>query len=266
MAQRSLLRELALLTVPVVLVGFLGVWLSKRPSPPLKEPFTFRIDKPTILEAFSGAEGAFVVKAEDSRETELLLNTSGPVLELMTSDGTTISSQDRGEILADQRVLRGILNNSRFTFNLRSVPEGALYFPFRGTGTSYQSSANATPLAPIPLNGRWKVDRTKVQPFNFATLAREPLICVKAIKIKDRRRSSNNVTGEIIFSLDGPGMDSKTTPLDVSFSCRHYGMSWGIGNSGTPETARTRVYEWTAQKPSTGDLVYVSGRISADKH
>jgi hypothetical protein len=94
MAKRFSVLELGLLMAPVLLIGALGLWSSRRPAPPApneKLRLDFRIETPTAIEAFRGANVAFVTEIKGHDAKKHSIQQHSPFLELQTLRGTEIS-------------------------------------------------------------------------------------------------------------------------------------------------------------------------------
>ena len=66
-------REFALLTLPILFIGGVGFWATRRPAPKPKAAYVgpklqFRVEKPTALQAFDGVKTVLAVQASDDSE------------------------------------------------------------------------------------------------------------------------------------------------------------------------------------------------------
>lgn len=279
-------RDVALLMVPVALVGALGWWMSKRPAPPAKLPLrlSFHLDKPTALEAFHGANAAFVVAFKnfpphDDNNWQL-----SPYVEVKTSHGVEVGKQYGNYNRAWNRNLwnytSGSPESTRFLLQTKAIPAGEMHFGVFGV---VPPDMGVTPTAspdlrvkPLRLSGKWRVDRAQLKPLSIASWPRKPLVVLREVKITQLVPGSGRgavpyqVTGEATFDLQGAAMNDRTS-LERTFSERYvappkreiYGASYGLPDTlqGAP---RRRVCEWTANVNSPGIKLNVSGRVSAD--
>lgn len=282
--KRFFARETALLMLPVVAVGALGLWLSNRaPAPEAARDadalrLKFRIDKPTALEAFRGANVAFVIESEgyDNKHYESPQMT--PYLEVQTPRGKQVSWKNRGSV---QRWGNGVWNytaqnhrTTRFLLDTRAVPAGTLHFGCYGIAQPNFPGVTAR-LKPLRGSGKWKVDRAQIKPLNLATWPRHPLVSLREVVVtrkiagNPRGGTSDTVTGEAIFELNGAAMNQQSAfAVDFSNQARPVrGVTYGMGNStgSAKDTVRRRVREWMVDSSPFGrtSQARVSGRVSA---
>ncbi|RYX82337.1 hypothetical protein EON83_19770 [bacterium] len=266
-------REIALVCAPLLIVGVAGFLLSRRPPAPDegKLRLVFNIAKPTVLEAFDGSDAALVVELKGpNTETgpnnnPLRIYESAPFLELRTSKGVQ-SSRWRQASGIWSNVWKKSVNGNRFLINSRPIPAGKLRF---GIDTIISPlSSSPTKTAPH-ISGNWTVNRALIKPFNFGKMARIPLVRLTSVKII-QVNGTRNIRGEAVFDYIGTGINAET-PFDCDFHERNGGMGWGSGSGDlTPQNATRRVREWTVYNPFTNapshrELVYISGRVSADE-
>ena len=207
-------REFALLCAPVAAIAGAGWWVSTRPAPtPLH--LSFRVEKPTTLEAFKGADAIWVTKIEgdDAKNSDLFFTKMERVVEWKTPKGTQIVPTNSYSYSSPWRkVWKGPQKFNRLPLNQMSIPPGELYFKFK-TQPIYKSlkpgSTSATPLP--PLVGRWKIDRSRFAPFNFKAIPRSPQIRIRSVKVV--QGGPGFIESEIQFDLLGATMDAQT-PVD----------------------------------------------------
>ncbi|PQV64876.1 hypothetical protein B1R32_103143 [Abditibacterium utsteinense] len=286
MRQRFHPRETALLLAPVLLIGVLGFWMSKRPIPKIDDGKLhpqFRLDKPSALEAFRGANTALVISFKGASAKDFDCQQLSPYLQVKTSRGVEVARYSmRGIVPWDENLWNYSSSNNtstRFLLQTRAVPAGEMHFGFFGVAqpnASFTASPTASaPLKPVRLSGKWKVDRTQFKPTNIASWPRKPFVKVREVVITEKTTGNprggvpNRITGEIIFDLQSATMEEKTS-FEASFSEHHftpptqitYGMSYGSGQ--TKETPRTRAQSWMVNSKSPKTRLNVSGRVSAD--
>lgn len=281
------MRETALLTAPVVVMGALGWWASRRPVLPLDDGKLhpqFRLEAPSALEAFRGANAAFVIEIPGAAAKNISFH-NNPYLQLKTPHGVETAWQYRGSNLSWRFKLWNYSahhnDTSRFLLRTSEVPDGEMHFGFFGIGQSYgavaASPAMSAPPKPVRLSGKWKVDRAQLKPLNLVTWPRQPLVRLREARVTEvylspniKLNGPNSVTAECIFVLQGATTDAKTS-FEASFSEHHfvprnrstYGASWGLGQI-VKETPRIRVRQWSVNDDSTATQLNVSGRVSAD--
>jgi len=248
--------ELALLSLPVVLIGGVGYFYSRAKPTQAQEPLrlTFHIEKPTTLEAFAGSNVALVVGMAGKNAEKLRLQHVNHVLKANTKRG--IMRFDDG---GDSRLISNTKSNGknwRLTINEDVIPLGDLSINCNAT------IAPASGMAPKVLpykEGRWKIDRTKITSFPFKQMPRKPLVTLKSVTVT---QTAGYFSAKSVFSLDGVAMTEKTS-FDANLRSRRYGMGYET-NFNPQKTARLREIEWSIFT-SIGGMTYVSGRVSADE-
>lgn len=270
-------REFALLCAPVALIAGAGLWVATRPAPvPLH--LDFRVEKPTTLEAFGGANMALVARIRGDGAPNVAMDSmkTASFLEVQTAQGTQrASSQSWTTPSAWDKVWKGQIYGKgglRLPINALAIPAGNLAFRLK----TQPISANSQPGAPAatprpPLQGKWKIDRSQFAPFDFAKLPRSPQVQVRGVKIV--AVTVIGIEGEISFDLLGAGMNAQT-PVDVDLSgtVAFKGTTYGSGRDSEatvdPKNPQRRTMNWNLGGPASpppktfGDL---HGRISADE-
>lgn len=271
-------REFALLCSPLLIIALVGWLLAKRQAPLPVQPlqWAFHVEKPTVLEAFKGADAALVIELQGPQAGAVSVFRSDPWLEVQAAHRTQRSYISRGYSGLWTKVWKGIENGTRFPINSHEIPPGALRFGLNAR----LASTGAVPSLPKFLNvgGAWSINRQRIQPFPFGKMSPSPLVKLRSVKISRVVRSTGltEVTGECFFDLSGTTMNAQT-PVEFDFSGGGYSGSttfsvgWGtINKSGaTPGTMRWRRREWTiyantAFSKSPQTIGRVTGRASAD--
>ncbi len=270
-------REFALLCLPVALIAGAGLWVATRPAPvPLH--VDFRVEKPTTLEAFKGANAALVAQIRGGNTPDIAMDSmkTDAFLEVQTAQSTQrSSSQSWVTTSAWGNVWKGQFYNKdrlRLPINALAIPDGKLAFRFKTqpvTITPKPGAPTATPRP--PLDHSWKIDRSQFAPFNFKAMPRTSQIRIRAIKIVSA--SPGWIQGAIEFDLTGKGMSAQTlVDLDLSgsvaFKNTTYGISYDTNATIDPKNPMHRTMNWNLgggfrMPPKTfGDM---HGRISADE-
>lgn len=260
-------REFALLCLPVALIAGAGLWVATRPAPmPLH--VDFRVEKPTTLEAFQGANAALVaqIRGDDAPDVTMDSMKTDAFLEVQTAQGAErSSSQNWVTTSAWGNVWKGQFYSQdglRLPINALAIPNGNLDFRFK-TQPIFKNPKPGAPTATprTPLVGRWKIDRSQFAPFNFKAMLRTPQIRVRGVKIVSV--TAGWIQGEIGFDLLGAGMNAQT-PVDVDLS----GTVAFHDSEATvdPKNPLRRTMNWNLNGPTPtppktfGDL---HGRVSA---
>ncbi len=270
-------REFALLCVPVIFIAGAGLCVPTRPAP---EPLhlKFRVEKPTTLEAFKGADTVLLaqIQGDNAENVEMDISKTESFLDLQT-DGSTDRSSSRSQLSSSAwskvwmgQIYRG--NVLRLPVNAMSIPAGKLDFGMKTQHvlTNPKSGAPATTPMP-PLQGKWPVDRAQFAPFDFKAMSRLPLVRVRSAKVIST--TASYLEGETTFDLLGEVMNAQT-PVDfdlsgtVKFKDTTYGASYGSEATVDPKNPMRRTVRWSLSGPMpmppqlVGDL---SGRISANE-
>lgn len=267
-------REFALLCSPLLIVGVVGWLLSKRkvtsPTPVKPLHLAFRVEKPTMLEAFGGADAALVVELQGHDADKLGFYRSDPWLEVQGAHGVLRSYESRGYSGVWTKVWKGNWNNSRFPVNAGIIPPGRLRFGF----DAQMGLSNGTmPSATMPhLSGNWAINRALIHPVEFQKMARAPLIVLRRVKVTSA--VGGQIVVECVFDLLAAGANAQTpTEFDFSGETRvgaiTYSTSWSTSMSGTAtrETPTRRVREVSLYIPPTKGktlISRISGRVSAN--
>ncbi|HEX8463528.1 MAG TPA: hypothetical protein VF627_02835 [Abditibacterium sp.] len=286
--KRFSMRETALLMAPVLVIGTLGWWISKRPlARPEVGPFHFQLhlDKPTTLEAFEGAEAVFQVQIKNDDEKRWFLKTYQPDLKLTTPDGEVLrpppSSVNWSQTMRMPVSAVGINENEqRLLVKMKDIPAGKLEFVFDAIAQTPPAALGAPPLPlkTMRVGKTWSVDRTRIKPINLAALPRQPLILMCEVVVTQKKlantrtKTPDQVAGEIRFQLNGAG-ENQNTPFEMSFNnvistargaIPILRASWSGGSE--KDTARYRVPEWSLNWAPGKSTVQarISGRVSAD--
>ncbi len=275
MAKRFSAREMAILTAPILVIGAMGFWASKRPAL-LASPtdngkllLTFQIDKPTTLEAFDGAQGALVLGLKQQTE-QFRINGSSTFIELETPRGP-IALRQGFKRPSWGTVWHGNINGTRFPIRISEIPPGVLVFGCNAT-IDYGSINIGGPLPPkpLPMSGKWKIDRAQLKPPQFSSWQRKPLISLREVKISridvGPSYGGRRVSGEAFFHFDGATMNDDTK-LEMKVFSFNAAMGHGTNAawSKTPKKPRQRITEWTVYSlNSKNPIVRVTGRVSAD--
>ena len=265
-------REFALLCLPVALIAGAGLWVAMRPAPvPLH--VTFRVEKPTTLEAFKGADAVWVTKIEgdDASSSDLAFAKMERVVEWKTSKGTQIVPTNSYSYSSPwSKVWKGPQNFNRLPLAQMFIPAGELYFKFKAQPVSKNNKPGAAATPMPPLVGRWKIDRGQFAPFNFKAMSRTPQIRIRAVKVVQGGPSF--VEGEIQFDLLGAGMDAQTQVDsfllgELPFRGSTYLANFDTNVTVDPKNPLRRTLKWNLNGPASpppktfGNL---HGRISAD--
>ena len=269
-------REFALLCLPVAAIAGAGLWVSTRPAPvPLH--LDFRVEKPTTLEAFEGANAALntTIRGDGAAEVRMDIAKTQSFLEVRTAQGTQNASSQSwptpsvwDKVWTSQNHTQDGL---RVPFYALALPDGEAFYVLK-TQAKVENRAPGAPAAtPTPLAGRWKIDRAQFAPFDFKKMPRTSQVRVRAVKIISARPGW--IEGETSFDLSGVGMNART-PVDVDLSgtVAFKNMKYGIGYETNAivdaKNSLRRVMKWTLHGPTPtppqtfGDL---HGRISADE-
>lgn len=270
-------REFAFLCVPVALIAGAGLWVSTRPAP---EPLSldFRVEKPTTLEAFEGADTVLLaqIRGDDAKNVEMDIAKTDSFLELQTAQGTQRGSSQSwvttslwGKVWKGQFYRQNVL---RLTVNAMSMPAGKLDFGIKTQPVLTSPKPGAPAATPMPpLEGKWPVDRAQFAPFDFKAMSRLPLVRVRSAKVISAR--PGYLQDETTFDLLGADMNAQT-PVDfdlsgtVSFKNTTYGASYDADATVDPKHPLRRTARWVLSGPTPtppktfGDL---HGRISADE-
>lgn len=266
------MREIVLLTLPVLVIGAVGLWSSKRPKKAVddgKPHLTFRFEKPTVSEAFGGAQIALCIDLQDP-DGPFRISGSSFALELQTKRGLQVLWQGaKNKTWGD--VWRGNINGKRILLDLSHISRGDLTFNCHAL--LYPASKNAV-APPTPkffwLSEKWKIDRTKIKPLNLASWPRKPLVSLREVKISRIDPAApfgeRRVNGEAIFRFEGAAMNDKTpVQLKISSLDATMGSANNVSWSKTPKKPRQRITEWTVYALNTkNSIVRVTGRVSAD--
>ncbi|RYG67704.1 hypothetical protein EON80_13065 [bacterium] len=276
--KRLLLREVTLLSMPVLMLGGLGMWLSGRPGTIVGEPvsgakvggapnkplFHFRMEKPTMMETLDGNEGAFVVELKaDPLKQGRVLALGTPSLELQTARGKYISrfgasQRDKKNNLFGAKAWGnwdGAWDNDsssgRYLFNLRGLPAGKLIFHFG-------SPISRHPQLPL----QWEIDRTKLPKLNLATMPRRPMISIREVTVKEK--TTRSAKGEIVFQFHYDAKENGKVDPSEMYNLRFEGDTpdflWGY---------RGKMFHWvpeaTLKVPDTLVVGWFTGVTSASK-
>lgn len=284
MPKRFSMREMTLLTLPVLAIGAVGLWSSNRLPVDDKPRPHFSIAAPTTLEAFGGADAAFVIEIKNfpRQEFEIPFDFKA-YLQVKTPHGLETARANESNYLPwTQKLWLGRAINgetNRFKFRSAALPSGEAHFGFSTIAQPLllpvASSATAR-LKPLHLSGKWKVDRAQIKPLNLAAWPRKPWVAVRSVTITQRMPGNirggipGSVRGEVVFDLQSAAMDGKTA-FEIDFGEHHLvpknSSTYGI-NSGVPighkEKPRTRVRYFEVRDVLVTSKFHVSGRVSAD--
>lgn len=282
MNRRFSLREFAFLCAPIAIVAVVALVAARRPKPvppklvrpkPVPLHLEFAVEKPTILEAFQGANSVLVTRVAgdgvakitmDSAKTNAVMERRNAGKKEIASTRSWITTSPWAKVWKGQYYAQ---NGLRLPANALAIPPGEIALNF----TTQIAPLNApTPATSYPLlRETWPIDRSKFAPFDFKKLAREPQIRVRSIKILTV--SASWIEGETTFELLGEDANAQT-PVDFSLSglvpFKGSVTSAGSDSKATtpPNAANLRVVKWnlvghTPTPPTQiGDL---HGRISA---
>ncbi len=196
MAKRFSARETALLMLPVLAVGALGLWLSKRaPAPDAARSvgpvhFKFHLEAPTTLEAFDGADAVVRVEVRNDDEKNWYLQNYQPYLEWETPGGEV--SRNYSFVLSSTTVMHTPVREPvayqldlRWSGSMKDVPAGKLRFglDYVVGPTPSNKTVMLTPPKAFRAAEKWKIDRAKIKPINLRKLPRQPLISLHEVKI-----------------------------------------------------------------------------------
>lgn len=268
--KRFSLREFALLCVPVLVVAVAGWFFSKWQTAPNGGPLrlVFRVDKPTVLEAFEGNDAVLAVELQGRNVgyglKEWRIWQAYPYLEVSGQGRTQRSYYADKSSERWGHLWRGSVNGTRFPVVVSSLPAGDLRFG--ADAKLWESSLGATGTMPH-IKAEWSVNRAQFTPYPFGKMARTPQIRLVSVKVLEVNTSQ--VRGEAVFNL----LSAMKNPSAFDFNVREKRTSTGSGSGGadlTPETPTRRTREWiiylplfpkSGLSPTTAN---VSGRVSAD--
>jgi len=256
-------REFALLCVPVLVVAVAGIVLSRRKAPVLvnsgQRQLSFRVEKPTALEAFKGADVVCVVEQNWIDHTQIYL-------QLQTPCGRLDSRRPENAAWGVNwlRSTGGDQVWMRYGINLRDVPQGAAYLNVNWVDASGSGAPTASSTATPSGTQSCPINRASIVPFSFQKLPKNPLLVLRSVQITQVPFNVNGmVVGEAIFDLKGAAL-KKSTVLDVEMRNR----STPVDNAISPQksSVATRACLWTVfpANPKVRSVASVSGRVSAD--
>jgi len=265
-------REFALLCAPVLAVAVAGILLSRRKAPrvlnagPLR--LKFRVEKPTELEAFQGANAALDVSLVGEGADKMSVANPSVRLELETTKGIEASNPFNSSREKWGSVWKTIYG-WRFLINSQTIPQGKLRFNMNA-----EIIDNSTGTLLFSRSGDWPINRTQLQPFPFNKMDQVPPIILQSARITkvEKDYGPSGIYGECVFRsitpksfaqmpLDFSLFRAGTPPLPVQSSVG-VGNGW---NTLTPDAPRRCVIGWFVLS-SPHHIEKVSGRVSADNH
>ena len=257
-------REFALMTAPILGIGAVAWWMSSRPPIPVKRlgQLSFRIEKPTTMEAFRGANVAFLIDVEGTAQKDYWMQDSSAYLEIQTPTGLKKSWWNNAnyDVKWEREVWNYAINHSRFLLKTDSLPAGELHFGISGKASTGYSG---TPPAPVMVNGKWKIDRTLLTPVSFDKLERSPKIELLVLEITAINK--RNLTIDAAFIVKDDAISEKAT-LETSFrEHRNRFVSTTGGMQKSMTTAHRLVRQLNIGAPLTGQPItpyVITGRVS----
>ena len=277
MVNRFSAREFALLCLPVAAIAGAGLWVSTRPAPPPLH-LDFRVEKPTTLETFEGADAALVtqIRGDGAAEVKMDSAKTQSFVEVRTAQNTQRASSQSWKTPSVWDKVWTSQNHTqdglRVPFYALAMPDGETFYVLKTQAKVKNPKPGAPAATPLPpLVGRWKIDRAQFAPFDFKKMPRSPQVRVRAVKII--LASPGWIEGETSFDLSGVGMNART-PVDVDLSGgvaiknTKYGISYDTDATVDPKNQLRRIVKWSLHGPTPtppkvfGDL---HGRISADE-
>ena len=274
-------REIALLCAPLPLI--LGGLMVRRATAP-RVALEFRAEKPTMLEAFRGADIALVTRIVGDDAPNLRLEAAHTDTTLQVSSASVLEIWHHNASVSEPPgVWKSAIfkrQSARMLICAAALAPGELDFemktrPLQMADQSAPSSHSGPPprdVVTAALRGRWRVARARLQPPDFARMSRAPRVVLRSVRIVSAGPAG--VAARCTFDLSGPAMNARTR-TDVEF--------WGgvrvlkgiptLRNDARthvdPRVATRRWVDWTLSgpTPAPGDVVGdVRGRISAANH
>lgn len=271
MAKRFSMREMALLTAPILVIGAIGLYFSRRPqADDGKLKLSFHIAQPTALQAFEGYDSRWSIAPAGANAQLYYVQDGSPWIELRTPQRVETSRQGDKNASPWGKIWGSGVNNDTFLMRSRFLPPGEAHFNFKGLAVANKMPAPPS-LKPQRVSGAWKIDRAQLKPLKLASWPRKPLVSVREVKIAQVVFSPasglTSVIGETTFQFEGAGMTDETR-LETHYESASHGISWGSRSqySTPPKGSRQHTTEWTIY-PATKSknlLVHVTGRASAD--
>ena len=245
----------------------------------------FRAQKPTMLEAFRGADIALVTRVvgEDSANLRLDATYTDATLQIRSASALEIWHHNaqvseppgvwKSAIFSGPRarmlIRAAALTPGELDFELRTRP---LQMPEQMAEQSAPSVHGGPPprdAIMVALRGHWRVDRARLQAPDFARMSRAPQVILRSVRIVSA--GATDVAARCTFDLRGPAMNAQTR-TDAEF--------WGGARalkkvSALRNDARTHVdarlatrrwMDWTLSGPTPAPAKIigdVAGRISA---
>lgn len=288
MSKRFSGRELGLLMAPVLIFGALAGWSSTRPQPratpaaPLKTgkvQLQFGIEAPTTFQAFEGANVVFAVRVKGLDTKKYWLDDNSRFLQIQTPRGIEVSNGN-GSNWGRKLWAFGTHSSEdtlRFPLQTGGVPAGEMHFGISLVAhPNPPIGATTTPLKPLRLSGRWKVERSQIPNRKLTAMPRKPWVKVRSVTLtrvtpgNPKAMLPSSVEGEVIFDLTSGSMNDRTpfeTRFDRQYLVRPNQEIYGIGYSSgsqVKDSPRSRFATWMVQSGSLSQKVKVSGRASAD--
>ena len=275
-------RELALVCAPLLILLGLGFLFSRRQSSaPETTPLhlVFQLDKPTTLQAFQGADAVLKVKLQGTNANKFDFD-AAPLLEVKTAHGVQ-TSRVNGYSGLWTKVWKGSLGGEsqvRWPINSQAIPTGTLRLSVDAKATPISSATVPSgALTPLHLKGQWRINRAKIIPPSFVTLAPTPQVVLRSVKVTQVAPGAGtvDVEGECTFDLTGKN-DNAQTPVEISFSGGGYstgrggisGIGWS-SSSPSPQQPARRAPTWNvssmpARSAKAKTVGRITGRISAN--
>lgn len=269
MPKRFSIREMALLTLPVLVIGAVGLYFSRRPqADDGKLKLSFRIAPPTALQAFEGYDSRWSVTPAGANAERYYVQRGSKWIDLRMPQGVVTSRRsDDKKTLPWGKIWGTGINGDTFLMRSRFLPPGEAHFNFEGLVV-----ANGMPAPPSlklqRVKGRWKIDRTQLKLLNLASWPRKPQVSLREVKIASiiTLFGSRRVMGQTTFQFEGAKMTDETN-FGIRFSSDDGDVMTGYRSmSATPKkNSRQRISEWTISSVRNPNApVRISGRASAD--
>ena len=238
-------RELALLSLPIVLVAGIGWWASRRPKPKVYAgpQLQFRVEQPTTLQAFDGVKTVLTAQStKDSLGASYWIDHPKSWPQVAGPQGAKRWRSDQF-FVGDEAWISSDYSYAD-SVAVKQWPAGQVTYGI--SGSLVESGKRKAPK-PIVLAREWKVDRAQIKPFDFS-LPRAPLVTLKSVTI-----TKNNyyyIDGEAVFLLQGATMGANT-PVHFRVSVpRNSPDFWDADSSYSQAGARIRVIEFRLSTPN----------------
>ena len=165
--KRFALREFALLCLPLAIVAGVGWWAMRRPVPkPVAAgpQLQLSISQPTTLAAFDGVKTMLTAQvSDDAKGRSYWLDHPKVWLAIAAPQGQKLWRSDKPSP-GDAAWISGD-HSYADSVALKQLFEGQITYGISGP---LVESGKPKPPNPIVLKQQWKIDRTKIEPFDFS--------------------------------------------------------------------------------------------------